>query len=177
MPHPLFPPSFEHAFHAARGCICLFRLPARHRSQTRHCPGLSVRGGPMRVDGATNPELIHQYVQGLTLSRMPFGTPLRRAGITNPMVVEMHRWDGSHVSFLRKTEPVGALRGSAKPWVGAATWGSRAALNFLTTDTPGNGIRPVGARYGIPAFFNTCPPFGRRAVNPGIQRHAKQTYF
>lgn len=26
----------------------------------------------MRVDGATNPELIHQYVQGLTLSRMPF---------------------------------------------------------------------------------------------------------
>lgn len=58
----------------------------------------------MRVDGATNPELIHQYVQGLTLSRMPFDTPLRRASITNPMVAEMHRWDGSHVSFLRKTE-------------------------------------------------------------------------
>ena len=58
----------------------------------------------MRVDGATNPELIHQYVQGLTLPRMPVDTPARRTGITNPMVAEMHRWDGSHVSFLRKTE-------------------------------------------------------------------------
>ncbi|MDO8774061.1 MAG: hypothetical protein Q7K57_36180 [Burkholderiaceae bacterium] len=62
----------------------------------------------MRVDGAANPELIHQYVRGLTLSRMPFDTPMRRASITNPMFAEMHRWDGSHVSFLRKTELTGA---------------------------------------------------------------------
>lgn len=74
----------------------------------------------MRADGATNPELIHQYVQGLTLSRMPFGAPLRHASITNPMVAEMHRWDGSPISFLRKTEltSVGAL--ASNPWVGAA---------------------------------------------------------
>ncbi len=79
----------------------------------------------MRVDGAMNLELIQQYAQGLTLAPMPHATPLRRGGITNPMVAEMHRRDGSHVSFLRKTELVRAERVSAKPWVGAATGGGR----------------------------------------------------
>lgn len=40
---------FEHAFHAARGCACLLRLPARFGLNTWHHPGLSVRGGPMQV--------------------------------------------------------------------------------------------------------------------------------
>ena|GEM_PF-3193933 len=104
MPHPCSRHPLSTRFTQRAVVFAIVWLPARSRSQTRHRPGLSVRGGPMRVDGATNPELIHQYVQGLTLSRMPFGTPWRRVGITNPMVVEMHRWDGSHVSFLRKTE-------------------------------------------------------------------------
>ena len=34
---------------------------------------------------------------------------------------------------------------------------SHAVLNFLTTDLPGDGIRPVGDRYGIPAFLFSLP--------------------
>lgn len=57
---PLFPPSFEHAFNAARGSVCPLGLPACLRSQARHRPGLSVRGEPIRVDGATAPVPIQQ---------------------------------------------------------------------------------------------------------------------
>ena len=112
----MFPPSFEHAFHASRGCVCLLRLPARPRSQARHRPGLSVRGGPMRVDGATNPELIHQWRAGPDPAADADRTPLRLAGVTNPAVAEMRKRDGSPVSFLRKTESACArARGPAKP--------------------------------------------------------------
>ena len=72
---PLFPPSFEHALHAARGRVCPLGLPARLRSHPRHRPGLSVRGGPMRVDGATTPEPIHQMARGLTSPPMPKPRP------------------------------------------------------------------------------------------------------
>ena len=58
----------------------------------------------MRVDGATNPELIHQYVQGLTLPRMPFGAleagrHHQPHGCSNAQV-----GPDQPVSFLRPTE-------------------------------------------------------------------------
>ena len=59
----------------------------------------------MRVDGATNPELIHQWRAGPDLAADVDRTPLRCAGVTNPAVAEMRKRDGSPVSFLRKTEP------------------------------------------------------------------------
>ena len=58
-------------------------------------------------------------MQGLTLPPMPIVAPSRCAGITNPTAAEMREWDGSPISFLRKTEPTPACR-SANPWVGAA---------------------------------------------------------
>ena len=112
----MFPPSFEHASNASRGCVCLHRLPARPRSQARHRPGLSVRGGPMRVDGATNPELIHQWRAGPDPAADADRTPSRCAGVTNPAVAEMRKRDGSPVSFLSTTEPACARAcGLAKP--------------------------------------------------------------
>jgi hypothetical protein len=45
------------------------------------------------------------------------------------MLAEMHKWDGSHVSFLSKTELTRAEQGKAKPWVGAAMGWSHAAPN------------------------------------------------
>ncbi len=113
-------------------------LPARLRSYPRHCPGLSVRGGPMRVDGATTPEPIHQMARGLTSPPMPKPRPQRPAGITTPMAAEMHGWAGS-TRFVFKTDRVGE-RGHAGrriPWVGAATPWSRAVPKFLTTDRRG----------------------------------------
>ena len=103
---PLFPPSPEHAFRAARGCVCPDGLPARPRSQTRHCPGLSVRGGPMRVDGATNPELIHQWRARPDLVADADCQRLRLAGVTNPAVAEMHARNGSPICIF-KTDRVG----------------------------------------------------------------------
>ena len=70
-------------------------------------------------------------------------TPLRRVGITNPMVAEMHRWDGSHVSFLRKTELASADALVGKPWVGAARLKVACCTEILTTDLPGDGIHPA----------------------------------
>jgi hypothetical protein len=99
-----------------------------------------------------NPELIHQYVQGLTLSRMPFGTPLRRVGITNPMVVEMHRWDGSHISFLRKTELASAKALAGKTLGRCRTSVVACCTGVLTTNLPGDGIRSVGDSLGIPCI-------------------------
>ena len=101
---PLFPPSIEHAFHAARGCVCPFGLPARLRSQARHCPGLSVRGGPMRVDGATTPEPIHQMARGLTSPPMPKPRPRGRPASPPPWLQKCTDGPDQPVSFLRPTE-------------------------------------------------------------------------
>ena len=141
---PLFPPSPEHAFHAARGCVCPDGLPVRTRSQTRHCPGLSVRGGPMRVDGATNSELIHQWRARPDLAADADRQPQRPAGVINPAVAEMHARDGSPICIF-KTDRAGSRAGAGPRtlWVGAAARWSRAAPNHLTTDRPGDGIRPA----------------------------------
>lgn len=148
----MFPPSPEHAFHAARGCVCPDGLPARPRSQTRHCPGLSVRGGPMRVDGATNSELIHQWRARPDLAADADRQPQRPAGVTNPAVAEMHARDGSPICIF-KTDRVGPRAGAGPRtlWVGAAMLWSRAASNHLTTDRPGDGIRLAGDRHGFHA--------------------------
>lgn len=55
-PMPVPDPAITRAcvFHAASGCACPHGLPAGFRSNARHRPGLSVRGGPMRSDGAAN---------------------------------------------------------------------------------------------------------------------------
>lgn len=55
-PMPVPDPAITRArvFHAASGCACPHGLPAGPRSNARHHPGLSVRGGPMRADGAAN---------------------------------------------------------------------------------------------------------------------------
>jgi hypothetical protein len=103
---PLFPPSFEHAFHAARGRVCPVGLPARLRSHPRHRPGLSVRGGPMRVDGATTQEPIHQMARGQTSPPMPKPRPRGRPASPPPMAAEMHGWAGS-TRFVFKTDRVG----------------------------------------------------------------------
>ena len=100
----LFPPSFEHAFHAARGCVCPFGLPARLRSNARHRPGLSVRGGPMRVDGATTPEPIHQMARGLPSPPMPKPRPRGRPASPPPWLQKCTDGPDQPVSFLRPTE-------------------------------------------------------------------------
>ena len=55
--------------------------------------------GPMRVDGATNPELIQQ--QGARLDPVADANCQRvtLTGINNPTVAELRKWDGSHVHF------------------------------------------------------------------------------
>ncbi len=55
-PMPVLDPAITRAcvFHAASGCVCPHGLPAGFRSNARHRPGLSVRGGPMRSDDAAN---------------------------------------------------------------------------------------------------------------------------
>ncbi len=55
-PMPAPDPAITRArvFHAASGCACPHGLHAGPRSNARHRPGLSVRGGPMRADGAAN---------------------------------------------------------------------------------------------------------------------------
>jgi hypothetical protein len=57
----------------------------------------------MRVDGATNFELIHQVRRGWTSAPLP-AVPPRLAGIPKPVIAEMRARDGSTVSFLRPTE-------------------------------------------------------------------------
>ena len=101
---PQFPPSFEHAFHAARGRVCPLGLPARLRSHPRHRPGLSVRGGPMRVDGATTPEPIHQMARGLTSPPMPKPRPRGRPASPPPWLQKCTDGPDQPVSFLRPTE-------------------------------------------------------------------------
>ena len=101
---PLFPPSFEHAFHAARGCVCPLGLPARLRSYPRHRPGLSVRGGPMRVDGATTSEPIHQMARGQTSPPMPKPRPKGRPASPPPWLQKCTDGPDQPVSFLRPTE-------------------------------------------------------------------------
>lgn len=55
-PMPVPDPAITRArvIHAASSCACPHGLPAGPRSNARHRPGLSVRGGPMRADGAAN---------------------------------------------------------------------------------------------------------------------------
>lgn len=55
-PMPAHDPAITRArvSHAASSCACPNGLPAGPRSSPRHHPGLSVRGGPMREDGAAN---------------------------------------------------------------------------------------------------------------------------
>ena len=62
----------------------------------------------MRVDGATNPELIPQRRAGPDLAADADRMPSRCAGVTNPAVAEMRKRDGSPVSFLRRTESTSA---------------------------------------------------------------------
>ena len=60
----------------------------------------------MRVDGATNPELIHQWRARPDLAADADRTPLRCAGVTNPAVAEMRKRDGS-THFIFKYDRVG----------------------------------------------------------------------
>ncbi len=69
----------------------------------------------MRVDGATYPELIQQQGARHDLAADADCQRVTLTGIHNPMVAEMHKWDGSHVSFLSKTERTCAEHGNAKP--------------------------------------------------------------
>ena len=157
MPHPLFPPSCEHAFHAARGCVCLFRLPARPRSPTRHCPGLSVKGrthaSGWRYESRTDPPVRARLdlVTDALWHALEAGRHHQPHGCRNAQV-------GRITCFIFKTDRAGPCCAPiSKPWVGATTWWSRVASYFLTTDLPGDGIRPVGDRYGIPHFFQYLP--------------------
>ncbi len=95
------------------------------------------------------------------------------------MVAEMHRWDGSHVSFLRKTElaSTDALAGKNLGKCSNGGW-SRAAPEFLTTDLPDDGIRTAGDRYAIPRFST---PARRSGGGQDIhemerQHHVKQIF-
>jgi hypothetical protein len=160
----MFPPSPEHAFHAARGCVCPDGLPARPRSQTRHCPGLSVRGGPMRVDGATNPELIQQWCPRPDLAADADRQPQRPAGVTNPAVAEMHARDGSPICIF-KTDRVGPRAGAGPrtPWVGAATPWSRATPKSLDPRLAERRSPPCRWLPRTSGHRSTCLPCGRRA--------------
>jgi len=98
--------------------------------------------------------------------------PLRQTGITNPMAAEMHNWDGSPVSFLRKTELAGvdASLQAHRPtnlWVGAAPVVVACGAECLTTNRWGDGIRTIGDLHGIPPSLTTNPLFGRRALDHG----------
>ena len=122
MPHPCSRHPFEHAFTQRAVVFASFRLPARPRSSTRHRPGLSVKGwthaSGWRYDSRTDPPVSAKA----RLCADAVRAPLRRAGITNPTAVEMHKWAGSNFSFLRLTELTCAVHGLANIWVGAATW-------------------------------------------------------
>lgn len=98
--------------------------------------------------------------------------PQRQVGITNPMAAEMHDWDGSPVSFLRKTEldGVDASTRAHRPtnlWVGAAPVVVACGAECLTTSRWGDGIRAIGDLHGIPPSLTTNPLFGRRALDHG----------
>jgi hypothetical protein len=90
------------------------------------------------------------------------------------MVAEMHRWDGSHISFLRKTELASADALAGKPWVGAARVMVACCAEILTTDLPGDGIRPAvtALRFHVFQHLPAVRAAGRHPQN-GRQRHAK----
>jgi len=98
--------------------------------------------------------------------------PLRQVGINNPMAAEMHNWDGSPISFLRKTELAGvnASQQAHRPtnlWVGAAPVVVACGAECLITNRWGDGIRAIGDLHGIPPSHTTNPLFGRRALDHG----------
>ena len=135
---PLFPPSFEHAFYAARGCVCPPGAPRAPSLIPSTLPWTFGQGrthaSGWRYDSRTDPP------DGARpdLAADAQATPQRPAGITTPMAAEMHGWAGS-TRFVFKTDRVGE-RGHAGrriPWVGAATPWSRAVPKFLTTDRRG----------------------------------------
>ena len=140
--HPMPCPCSRHPlstrFAAARGRVCPLGLPARLRSHPRHRPGLSVRGGPMRVDGATTPEPIHQMARGPTSPPMPKPRPRGRPASPPPWLQKCTDGPDQPVSFLRPTELASADALADEPLGrGAATAWSRAAPKFLTTDRRG----------------------------------------
>jgi hypothetical protein len=106
--HPMPRPCSRHPlstrFAAARGRVCPLGLPARLRSYPRHRPGLSVRGGPMRVDGATTSEPIHQMARGPTSPPMPKPRPRGRPASPPPWLQKCTDGPDQPVSFLRPTE-------------------------------------------------------------------------
>jgi hypothetical protein len=135
---PLFPPSFEHAFYAARGCVCPPGAPRAPSLIPSTLPWTFGQGrthaSGWRYDSRTDPP------DGARpdLAADAQATPQRPAGITTPMAAEMHGWAGS-TRFVFKTDRVGERRRAGRriPWVGAATPWSRAVPKFLTTDRRG----------------------------------------
>lgn len=96
--------------------------------------------------------------------------PQRQTGITNPTAAEMHDWDGSPVSFLRKTELAGvdASKQAHRPtnlWVGAVPLVVACGAECLTTTQWGDGVRAIGDLHGIPPSLTSNPLFGRRALD------------
>jgi len=68
------------------------------RSYALHRPGLSVRGGPMQVNDATNRGLIPLIAQGQTFAPM-LSPPSRRGCITKPDERRNAEADGSLFHF------------------------------------------------------------------------------
>ena len=102
---PISPSREQALFNAARSRACPHGLPARPRSHARHRPGHSVRGGPMRADGATNPGLIHQPRREARPRRRCAACPQRRTGISTLRGRRNARAEPDHMcSFLRTTE-------------------------------------------------------------------------
>ena len=95
---PCSPSSFEHAHSAAHAALALMGSPCEVRSYALHRPGLSVRGGPMQVDDATNRGLIHLQAQGKTFAPM-LPLPSRLGCIPNPANAEMRNAVGSPFHF------------------------------------------------------------------------------
>jgi hypothetical protein len=135
---PLFPPSFEHAFYAARGCVCPPGAPRAPSLIPSTLPWTFGQGrthaSGWRYDSRTDPP------DGARpdLAADAQATPQRPAGITTPMAAEMHGWAGS-TRFVFKIDRVGwrVRAGQRNNWVGAATPWSRGALMLLTTDRHG----------------------------------------
>jgi len=101
---PCSPSSFEQAHCAAHVVLALMGSPCEVRSYASHCPGLSVRGGPMQVDDATHRGLILLQAQGQTSA--PMLPPAFEARLHPQSRQRRNAKRGRiTVSFLRLTEP------------------------------------------------------------------------